>query len=123
MHTIDKIKSSNLLHNNENIVRSNGNAIQYSEGKCCSCSEDSFVAGSDADSRANSACSLSGLDTTSSAHCLRYDPLYYHAYHIGTPSIYYAIQVSMSKCEVNDFDNRCDFFFFLILIIGVNLTL
>lgn len=50
--------------------------------------------------RANLACSLDDAAYSASAHCLRFDPLYYHAFVVGTPSTYYAIMVKLASCDV-----------------------
>ena len=76
-----------------------GNRIVSSQGKCCKCSFFQLLGLDDVYmTRSNLQC---GLDSayTQSSHCLRYDPLWYHIYTIGTPTTYYSIQVETHYCD------------------------
>jgi hypothetical protein len=77
---------------------SNGDKIAFSQGKCCACSLLDYIVDSGDYTRSNLACSLDDAAYSSSAHCLRFDPLHYHAYAVGNPSTYYAISVQLNKC-------------------------
>lgn len=76
-----------------------GNKISSSQGKCCKCTAfqlagfDNFYM-----TRSNLQCGLSSAYTQSS-HCLRFDPLWYHTYSVGTATTFYAIQVETHYCD------------------------
>jgi hypothetical protein len=76
-----------------------GNKISSSQGKCCKCTAFQ-LAGLDNVymTRANLQCGLSSAYTQSS-HCLRYDPLWYHTYTVGTASTFFAVQVETHYCD------------------------
>eukprot|EP00750_Incisomonas_marina_P003519 INCI13174.1.p1 GENE.INCI13174.1~~INCI13174.1.p1 ORF type:complete len:863 (-),score=128.39 INCI13174.1:47-2635(-) len=75
------------------------NKISSSQGKCCKCTAfqlagfDNFYM-----TRSNLQCGLSSAYTQSS-HCLRFDPLWYHTYSVGTATTFYAIQVETHYCD------------------------
>ena len=78
-----------------------GNQISSSQGKCCKCTAFQLAGFDDIYmTRSNLQCGLSSAYTQSS-HCLRYDPLWYHTYSIGTASTFFAIQVETHYCDKN----------------------
>ena len=76
-----------------------GSKIPSSQGKCCKCTVFQ-LAGFDNIymTRSNLQC---GLDSayTQSSHCLRFDPLWYHTYIVGTATTFYSIQVETHYCD------------------------
>lgn len=79
-----------------------GNVIPNSQGKCCKCTFVQDLGFEDYYStRGNLECSLDS-DYTQSSHCLRFDPLNYHVYSLGTPETYYVIQIEVNKCPITN---------------------
>jgi len=72
----------------------NGNKVKNSEGFCCSCDVWQIMGMSKTKSRSND-CTLN--PGSSSAHCLRYDSLWYSAYEIMSNDLYYTIEVSIHE--------------------------
>ena len=75
------------------------NKVPHSQGFCCECDIVGMIttpSGSRATSELNCADPLHG--TTSSAHCMRTDPLDYHAFAIGPPETWFEIKVDLKWC-------------------------
>jgi len=70
----------------------------FKQGYCCSCSLGEIIGISDEQSRAALDCSLFGSDS-SSAHCLRFDDLWYDVFEVGQAQIYYDITVSILRFD------------------------
>lgn len=67
-----------------------GERILESQGFCCECSLAQQVGLDDDKSRGKQSCSLFG-GGSSTAHCLRFDPLWYFAYEIDAPVASYGV--------------------------------
>jgi len=55
-----------------------------------------YLLGNSDNTRGGITCSLFGSGVSASAHCLRFDPLWYSAYRIADPSVSYNIAVGIS---------------------------
>lgn len=78
------------------VLDPDGNPIEHSQGFCCSCDLAQVVGISDDLARAKVDCSLFGSQS-SSAHCLRFDPLWYHFYTIGEPESITVVRVTVAR--------------------------
>lgn len=80
-----------------------GGGFSMYKGFCCSCSFSSLFGKGSSKIRGGLGCAMSdvGVLPQQSAHCLRMDPLYYHAYHIHAPSYFYQILVHIEHCPSN----------------------
>ncbi|KAK4532062.1 hypothetical protein CCYA_CCYA10G2919 [Cyanidiococcus yangmingshanensis] len=73
--------------------------ILYSQGFCCDCNAADLLGLSPNRIRGGLDCNLLSLDTpTESAHCLRFDALWYSAFQIGEPITNFEIVVNITKC-------------------------
>ena len=74
---------------------SDGNNIEYSQGFCCQCELSQIIGTSDETLRGKS-CKVLNLGVNSAtAHCLRYDELWFSAYEVNTYSLSYTIKVNI----------------------------
>ncbi|KAK4535355.1 hypothetical protein CDCA_CDCA04G1380 [Cyanidium caldarium] len=74
--------------------------ILYSQGFCCRCSTSELLGLSSQYIRGGLKCDLLDLSQPSqSAHCLRFDSLWYSAFQIGTPNVDFSIQVNVTTCD------------------------
>nr|AKS04553.1 HAP2-like protein [Andalucia godoyi] len=76
---------------------SNGNNIPDSQGFCCSCTLMDAV--NSQRTRASLSCLTGFLTSYQSAHCLRYDTLWYAAYEIGDPTLFFNVNVAVEWKE------------------------
>jgi hypothetical protein len=83
-----------------------GQNIPYSQGFCCRCSLTDYLAGQNTLSRSGLQCSLFDSSNAQSAHCLRFGPLWYSAFSMGTPIIEFTIDVIVDHCA-SDRNNSC----------------
>lgn len=79
-----------------------GNAIEFSEGFCCTCTACQLVGPCDNPVR-TSECSLFGVDN--SASCLRFGTLWYSGFFIGEPTSYFTLNVSLSITNATESDS------------------
>ncbi|KAL6052198.1 Generative cell specific-1 [Balamuthia mandrillaris] len=75
---------------------SNGKAVLHSQGFCCECDFGQVLQISNEDTRAGLDCKLWGTDS-SSAHCLRFDTLWYDAFEIGTAETFFDVTLNLIK--------------------------
>ena len=74
---------------------SDGNNIEYSQGFCCQCDLGQIIGTSDETIRGKS-CKVLNLGVNSAtAHCLRYDELWFSAYEVNSYSLSYTIKVNI----------------------------
>jgi len=75
--------------------------ILYSQGFCCDCNAGDLLGLSPNRIRGGLDCSLLNFDNpTESAHCLRFDSLWYSAFQIGEPDVNFVILVNVTKCPL-----------------------
>jgi hypothetical protein len=81
-------------------VYNNSTIVEYSQGFCCKC-DFSQILGIDTTTRSRgSSCSIFNLGSGSAtAHCLRFDKLWFSAYEIKKYRINYNIDISITKKE------------------------
>lgn len=72
--------------------------LKDQKGYCCSCSLGEVIGISDEQSRANLDCSLFGSDA-SSAHCLRFNDLWYDVFAVGQAEVHYDITISLLRFD------------------------
>ena len=86
-----------LKHNAERFIVkiSPGAKISDSQGFCCECSLGDIIFGSDEVSRAALSCDIFG-STSASAHCLRFDTLWYSAMSIGSAVVDFDISIMVA---------------------------
>ena len=78
------------------VVDSTGSRVADSQGFCCSCEFDQILGFSSSSTRsATLECNLFG--DAQSAHCLRMDPLWYAAFELGPPQLYFTITVKATR--------------------------
>lgn len=81
--------------------------IPFSQGRCCKCQFSQTVLQLDNKDHTRGLLDCQPLSKKQqSAHCLRMDPLYYHAYIVGTASNWYIIQLTVNKCDKSN-PNNC----------------
>lgn len=90
------------------VVDSTGSRVADSQGFCCSCQFDQILGISSSSTRsATLSCDLFG--DAQSAHCLRMDPLWYAAFELEPPQLYFTITVKVTKVgAIGDGDTVSD---------------
>jgi hypothetical protein len=69
-----------------------------SQGSCCSCSFEDIIGLSDKNLDRGKLCKAFNLGAGSAtAHCLRFDSLWYSAYTISAYQLYYEIEIKVIK--------------------------
>ncbi|GJQ08673.1 hypothetical protein GpartN1_g464.t1 [Galdieria partita] len=78
------------------------NRIYNSQGFCCQCGVSDYLAEG---TREGLSCNLLGslfqIEPSQAAHCLRFDPLWYSGFKVGTYELYYWVTVNISRCPLN----------------------
>eukprot|EP00871_Galdieria_phlegrea_P003797 jgi/Galph1/4418/GphlegSOOS_G3058.1 len=78
------------------------NRIYDSQGFCCQCGVSDLLA---LGTREGLSCNLLGslfqVEPDQAAHCLRFDPLWYSGFQIGTYELFYWITINISICPLN----------------------
>ena len=84
---------------------SQGNKIQDSQGFCCDCSFTQFLGIGENINRGNICHTLNLGTGSATAHCLRYEELWYSAFQISNYIITYDINITIQYSnKTNDFD-------------------